>query len=174
MLSKKVGKHEISILKGRITTDSYEETIKKLSIVPQKQFTQLAPLRVVAGENHILFALEHTFSAFENKTAFAKKPELEFIIRLLAEKQLNKALEKAKFKKGENLLLVVGSQNKKVIGETKTTLGFEEKEFSLGENKKGLMELFKVSEGEIKALGDLQNPLEELIIERVSFVALER
>ncbi len=48
------------------------------------------------------------------------------------------------------------------------------KTFSLGKNKNYLMELFNVSETELKTLKDLKNPLEELIIERVALVALER
>ena len=172
MISKTIGKHGFSLLKGEITTDSYKESIKKLTL-GFGVFTQLIPSRLVAGENHIWFSLEQSLDAFEQKTAFTKKPELEFIIRLVAQKQLNKALENAEFKQ-EPLVLVIGSENKKIIDKIKETLNFEEKDIQLGLNKKELVKFFGIEKQEIESLADIQNPLEELIIERCAFVSLER
>jgi len=174
MISKTIGKCDFSLLKGQITKDSCKETIKKLMIASDKQFTQIIPACLVAGKNHIFSALEQSLSAFEQKTNFTKKPELEFIVRLLANKQLNKALEKAEFRQGEILVLVIGSSDKKTIEKVKTGLNFVEKEFALGKNEKELKEFFGISEEELSALNDVEKPLEELVIERVAFVSLER
>ncbi|MFH1390877.1 MAG: KEOPS complex subunit Cgi121 [Candidatus Diapherotrites archaeon] len=173
MLSKTIGKHGFSLLKGEITTDSYKESIKKLTI-GFDVFTQIIPSRLVAGENHIWFALEQSLNAFEQKTAFTKKPELEFIVRLVADKQLNKALEKAEFKKNEPLILVIGSADEKAINKIKETLNFKEKDFQLGLNKEELVKYFGIEKREIESLADVKNPLEELIIERCAFVSLEK
>lgn len=173
MISKKIGKLEFSILKGRISKNSYEESIKKLSLASQNGFVQLVPSRLIAGQNHLLNVIENTFSSFKNKSNFSKKPELELIIRLTGIKQLNKALEKAEFGK-EDLVLIINSKNKKKIDSIKKELGFVEKDFKLGENKNYLMKFFNVTKEELKSLSDLKNPLEEIIIERCAFVSLKR
>ncbi|MCR4335439.1 MAG: KEOPS complex subunit Cgi121, partial [archaeon] len=178
MLSKTIGKHDYSLLKGEISTDSYKETIKKLTL-GFGVFTQVIPSKWVAGEDHIWFALEQSLDAFEQKIAFTKKPELEFIVRLLAQKQLSKALEGAEFGKGtefgkEPLVLVIGSSDKKIVSEIKEKLAFEEKEIKLGLNKSELIKFFGIEEKEIESLADVKNPLEELIVERCAFVSLEK
>ena len=175
---------------GQILTENYGATIKKLAFPGENRFVQLVPARVVAGQKHLETALEHALSSFKNGTNFARKPELEFIVRLLAEKQLEKALKKAEFAdeplvlvlelkgaaKAKNLKAGKGKSPSAVkeINEIEKRLNFREKTFSLGKNKNYLMELFNVSETELKTLKDLKNPLEELIIERVALVALER
>ena len=177
MISK-IEKDKFSILKGRITNKSYNTTIKKLTLVGENYFVQIIPAKLVAGTNHLFFALEQTFSSFENETAFTKKPIFEFLVRVLAKKQLNKAIKDVEFSNDENLVLIIKSTSKKEIEKIKNELNFEEKEFefgnSLGGNKKELMAFFGVSKNELEALSDLKNPLEEAIIERVAFVTLEK
>ena len=173
MISKKIGKLEFSLLKGRISKNSYEESIKKLSLASQNGFVQILPTRLIAGQNHLLSAIENTFSSFKNKSNFSKKPELELIIRLTGIKQLNKALRKAEFGK-EDLVLIIDSKNKGKIDSIKKELGFAEKNFELGKNKKYLMKFFNITKEELNSLADLKNPLEEIIIERCSLVSLER
>ena len=121
----------------------------------------------------MLSAIENTFSSFQSKSNFSKKPELELIIRLTGIKQLNKALQKAEFGK-ENLVLIIDSKNKRKIDSIKKELGFTEQKFELGKNKSYLVKFFNVTKKELKSLNDLKNPLEEIIIERCSFVSLER
>ena len=173
MISK-IEKDKFSILKGRITNKSYNTTIKKLTLVGENYFVQIIPAKLVAGTNHLFFALEQTFSSFENETSFTKKPIFEFLVRVFAKKQLNKAIKTAEFSNNENLVLIINSTSKKEIEKIKKELTFEEKEFEFGKNKGELMAFFGVSKNEIEALSDLKNPLEEAIIERVAFVTLEK
>ena len=172
MISK-IEKDKFSILKGKITNKSYNTTIKKLTLVGENYFVQIIPAKLVAGTNHLFFALEQTFDSFENETSFTKKPVFEFLVRVFAKKQLNKAIKIAEFSDGENLVLIIKSTSKEEIEKIKKELNFEEKKFEFGKNKEELMDFFGVSKNELEALSDLKNPLEEAIIERVSFVALE-
>jgi len=172
MISK-IGKGNFTIIKGRITNKSYSTTIKKLTLVGENYFVQVIPAKLVAGTNHLFFALEQTFDSFEKKTSFTKKPIFEFLVRVFAKKQVNKAIENAEFSNNEKLILIIESTSKTEVEKIKKELNFEEKEFPLGENKEELMQFFDISKNELEALKDLKNPLEEAIIERVSFVALE-
>jgi len=173
MSSRKIGKQEFSLLKGRISKNSYEESIIKLSFESQNGFVQIVPSRLIGGQNHLLSAIENTLSSFQSKSNFSKKPELELILRLTGIKQLNKALKKAEFGK-EDLVLIIGSKNKNKINSIKKKLGFVEKKFELGKNKNYLIKFFNITKNELKSLADLKNPLEEIIIERCAFVSLER
>lgn len=172
MISKKINEKYYSLFKGRITNDSYEESIKKLTFLP-KVFVQFLPARIIAGENHIFIALETALSSFETNSNFTKNPALELIVRVLGKKQLKEALEIAKFEE-EDMLLIIGSREKNEIEKIKKELNFKETNFALGKNKKYLEWLFSVSKAELKAVEDLENPLEEIIIERSAFAALER
>ena len=89
MLSKKIGKQEFSLLKGRISKNSYEESIKKLSLASRNEFVQIVPSRLIGGQNHLLSAIENTISAFQSRSNFSRKPELELIIRLTGKKLLS-------------------------------------------------------------------------------------
>jgi len=100
-----IGK-SFAFVSGQILTENYDATIKKLAFLGKKRFIQIVPARAVAGRKHLETALEHALSSFPSKTNFAKRPELEFIVRLLAEKQLEKALKKAEFA-DEPLVLVL-------------------------------------------------------------------
>ena len=179
MISKKIGNSHFALLIGKITTDSCSATIKKLALAQQHRFVQIIPARVVAGVRHLEAALEHATSALKNKTSFSKNLELEFLVRLFGEKQLEKALQNAKFEEGEELVLVAAekskTKSKKEIAKIINNLKFKEtKKFELGKNKKELIDFYKISQEEIETLSDVENAIEGLVIERVSFVALER
>ncbi len=194
---KILGKN-FAALAGRIATDSYSTTIKKLALLNAKSttqnqdqknayqvawpaavgFVQVVPARFCAGWNHVFFALEHAVSAIDSRTAFSRKPELEFLIHFFSEKQLYKALDKARFRDSEALVLVIGKADGKNIEAAKKVLGFVEDgkamEWEHCRNTKGIMKEFGITETELEAVSDLENVLDELVIERVSMVALEK
>ena len=98
-------KRNITFLIGKITNDSYSATIKKLTVLQQIGFIQLVPARLVGGRWHLKVAIDHTFSAFERKANIARSEPLEFIVRLLGERQVGVALQKAEFG-NEDLVLI--------------------------------------------------------------------
>ncbi|MCR4368652.1 MAG: KEOPS complex subunit Cgi121 [archaeon] len=174
MLSKKLGKNTYTASAGRISTDSYGVTIKKLALAGKEKgsFAQLVPHRLVAGPNHLFAALEQAMDAIEKGSEFTKSPELEFIVRLVAEKQLDKALKAAEFGKEELVLVVLGG--KKELEQIAREISFEIKEGELRGDPKQIAKHFQISEKELAALADLPNALEELAIERTAFVSLAR
>lgn len=178
MIFPKIGKRRFAAATGRITNDTYSATIKKLALLQEKGFVQLAPARLVAGKMHLETALEHAFSAIDSGQAFTKRPELEFLVWLLGEKQLYRAMEKARFGQGEGLVLVAEAKNRKYADAAKKALGFTEDRsptFNQKEkNRNGLMREFRVTENELAPLSGLEDALERLVIEKISLVALER
>ncbi|VVB99314.1 Uncharacterised protein [uncultured archaeon] len=177
MISRKIGKREFAIAIGKFSTDSYSTTIKKLALLPPHGFVQAVPARLCAGPRHIESALCGTFSAFENKTNFSRKPELEFLVRLLGEKQLNRAITTSEFQNGQEVVLVFEVMGNKSDASKKIfmALGFEEcKNLALGGNRKELMEIYGIGQSEINAVSGFAEPLEALVIEKTAFVALEK
>ena len=173
MISLKAEKMRFFLLTGKITTDSYSATIKKLTLAQEAGFAQIAPARRIAGKRHLQAALEHSASAFESKSNFAKTISLEFLIRLFGEKQLGKVLAAAEFRDGEEIVLV-GVGGAKKAAALKKEFGISETKFKFGKNRRELMEFYGITQSELDAVSDLKNALEELVVENISFVALER
>ncbi len=165
-----IGKKQFATTTGRITTDSYNATIKKLTFASSKGFVQIVPLKLASGTKHLKYALVKSLESFKNDSAVTKKPELEFILHFTAENQLNKALNKAKFS-NESLVLIC---EKNIFNEIKKELNFEEQKIEFGKNKNELMKFYSISERELKTFFDLKNALEELIIQRCVFASFEK
>ena len=174
MIPLKFGKTAFALLTGKISIDSYSTTIKKLTLAQQKGFVQIVPARLVAGKRHIAAALEHALFALGNGTAFSKNLELEFLIRLLGEKQLNTVLKNVQFGNEEVAIVARMNGGKKPSGLMEEFNFKEIKNFKFGKNKKRLMGFYKISEKALETLSDAENALEELVIEKISFVELER
>lgn len=174
MICKKLGKRSFAALAGKITNDSYSTTIKKLTLLNTKRFVQLVPARLCAGYDHVFFALEHAFSAIDSGTAFSRRPELEFLLHFFGEKQLERALGKARFEKGEELVLVIGGEGKNWAKAAGKALAFAEGKIPLGQNHAALMDFYGITKSQAGAISGLENALEELVIEKISMVALER
>ncbi|HIH09816.1 MAG TPA: hypothetical protein HA254_04045 [Candidatus Diapherotrites archaeon] len=180
MVSKIVGKLTFEILTGRITTDSYSTTIKKLTFLQESSLVQLASCRAIAGMRHVEAGIEHFLSALETGNVFTRQPSLELLIWLFGRKQIPKALEMANFRQGEPLLLIValgkGSSKARQVEKILKKLNFivdKQLLWELGKNRQELMALYGINKREIGALADLENPLEDLVIEKISMVALE-
>ncbi|MBI4214603.1 hypothetical protein HY546_01280 [archaeon] len=61
--------------------------------------TQVVSSRIVAGERHVIHCVNQTFKAFDAGENIASKQEIDFVLRLVGERQIRKALEQAKPKK---------------------------------------------------------------------------
>ncbi len=173
MISLKAGNKRFLLIIGRITTDSYSATIKKLAMAQRRGFAQIVPARLIAGKKHLAAALEAATSAMRFKSNFAKTLNLEFLIRLFGEKQLGRAIEKAGFKDREPIVLIAEGGAEKLAA-LKKEIGISETKYRFGDSKEGLMRAYGVSQEELGAVSDLKNALEALVIEKISFVAMER
>jgi len=72
------------------------EPDKIMNFLKQHKGCQLIDFRHFNGEKHVLHAVNEMKKAFNQGTNFAKTEELEFLVRFLGEKQIKKAVEKAK------------------------------------------------------------------------------
>lgn len=175
----------VEILPGFCRIDNVDAAIKSFLAfaAEQKIFLQVVSLRPVAGKNHVMFALEQTFSAFETGTNFAKSAELEFLLRLSANKQIEKALDILGLKPGKNeALAVVAGKEKKSVSAAfaflKKSIAFKPVKGLLEKNAQKnaaeIKQIFQISSAELAALSDKKSSaLEEAVIERVALLSLE-
>lgn len=72
---------------------------KILDFVDANPKTQVIPAKLFFGEKHVQHALLETKKAFSSKTNICKKEGLEFLVRLVGERQIKEALKKTAPKK---------------------------------------------------------------------------
>ncbi|MEM4256749.1 MAG: hypothetical protein QXD98_00115 [Candidatus Diapherotrites archaeon] len=123
----KIKKKEFCLIACKTTTDSYDTTIKKLTLMQKKGFIQLIPQKFLKSKWHALIALDHVFSLNQK---IAKSKSLEFLVRVLGTNQLSKALEKVEkeFFLAKDFVLVFDSKKfelKKIL----SNLNLEETNF---------------------------------------------
>ncbi|HLC79080.1 MAG TPA: KEOPS complex subunit Cgi121 [archaeon] len=175
MICAKIGDQFFAISCGKINNDSYSATIKKLTVAQRGNFVQIVPQRFCAGKNHFLIALEHATSALQSNQAITKNLLLEFLVHFFGKRQLDQVFEDAKFEQGEDLIAITDAkekEHKKIL----QNLGFEEnksEKMNLQGQKKELMQFYGIGKEELGTLSDKKNALEELVIEKISFVALQ-
>ncbi len=102
---------------------------------------------------------------------------MKFLIRIFGQKQLAKVFEAAKFDDNEAVVIVLEGNNAKKIKDNLQSIGFVEdkgKNVKFGGNKKDLMDFYGIGQSELDTLLDLDDALEQQVIEKISFVALER
>ncbi|MDO8646822.1 MAG: KEOPS complex subunit Cgi121, partial [Candidatus Diapherotrites archaeon] len=87
---------------GEAIIKDSEEVIKNiLEILAKNQcFGQVLSSKAIVSEKHLLQAVEQTESAFANGTSFAKRKEMELLLRISGKKQFPKALEILGVKEG--------------------------------------------------------------------------
>ena len=179
MKSLKLDSHVLGIKTGLININNEESTFKSLmALNSESNFCQIIPAHTATSFFQVFAALEQTNYAFETKTNFLKKKELEFLLRFYGTKQINKALKRAQLNKGKNnVLLICAQKNKKRLSTlfkiAQKNLDFKVQDFPIGKNKKEIMKLYNVSENELKTLKYQKNPLEKIVVEKNSLVVFE-
>ena len=69
---------------------------KVMSFLRNHKKTQIVNSKVVISEKHAIHSVNQALKAFAQKRNYSKQEEIEFLIRLTAERQIRKAIEKAK------------------------------------------------------------------------------
>ena len=160
---------------GEAIIENSEEVIKNiLEILAKNQcFGQILSSRAIVSERHLLQAIEQTESAFANGTSFAKRKEMELLLRISGKKQFPKAIEMLGIGKGNQriALIAVGENSEKAIAEMKKFLKFKKKK--LKPSFKSLQKLFEIPEKELGILKDRKKALENAVLEKIALIALE-
>ena len=72
----------------------------------------------ICGKKHLKQAIAQAFKAFDEKQNFANDPGLEIVVRLSAQKQINKALKKLGIKEKGNITVLYIDTTQDQIQET--------------------------------------------------------
>jgi len=180
MFIKQISKSlEAAVLFGEIDIDKAETTLKKLSEGSGgAKLIQVCSAKNIVSPLQVFAAAEQTITSFENNTSFSDSTNLEFLCRVNAERQIEKAIRAAGLKKGRNVacLVVVSGigKTKKQLSDIASKIGMKEKKIDLSKNANSAMKHFGITKAELKTLSDLKNPLEAAVIERIAMLNLSQ
>lgn len=164
-----------SIAFGEAIIKDSEEVIKNiLEILAKNQcFGQILSSKAIISEKQLLQAAEQTESAFANGTNFAKRREMELLLRVSGKKQFPKAIELLGIQNGKQgiALVAVGQDCEKAIAEMKAAVKLKEQK--LRPDFKALQKTFEIPEKQAKLLKDRKESIENAVLEKIAVVALE-
>lgn len=157
----------IHILEGKVSIDNVEEFLHKLKKISIEKNLTLQALDAdkIAGEEHIMFAVEKAINSFRTGTSIANNLSKEIMLYAAGTRQINRAV-KLGIHKGENNIVLVA------VGEGKLP-EFDEIRpapvlaYDLSK-KEALMKAFSITNEELEAVGEEKLP--ELVLERVALV----
>jgi KEOPS complex subunit Cgi121 len=158
----------IRILEGAIFIEDIEMFLMKLKEKRNRKDTVILALDAdkLAGEKHLMFAIEKAMNSFKTGRNIAKDPGKEIMLYAAGTRQINRAM-KIGVHNGKNNIALIG------IGEDIDLSAFDEivqgnvLQYDRSKNRM-LMDFFKITHEEIKAVGEDKIP--ELVLERVALV----
>jgi KEOPS complex subunit Cgi121 len=158
----------IKFLEGSVTVDDVDEFLHRLKEKSSKnnQVIQVLNADKLAGEEHIRFAVEKAVTSFEKGTNIANDLAKEIMLYAAGTRQINRAVKLGIHKGKNNIVLVAVGEKPDLLGFDDITpapvLGYTESK------KKELMDIFNITDEEIKVVGADRIP--ELVLERVALV----
>jgi len=162
----------IRILEGTIFINDKELFLKKVKEIGKSRdlIIQLLDADKLAGKEHVIFAVEKAMNSFKKGSNIANDPGKEIMLYAAGTRQINRAI-KIGLHNGKNNIALVA------IGEEIDLSGFYEVtpgnvlEYDVSKNR-ALMDLFDITDDEIKAVGADKIP--ELVLERVALVDVSK
>lgn len=162
----------IRILEGTIFINDTELFLKKVKEIGKgKDYViQVLDADKLAGIEHVIFAVEKAMNSFKKGCNIANDLGKEIMLYAAGTRQINRAI-KIGVHNGENNIALVA------IGEEMDLSGFYEitpgnvLEYEVSKNR-ALMDIFNITDDEIKAVGADKIP--ELVLERVALVDVSK
>jgi KEOPS complex subunit Cgi121 len=162
----------IRILEGAIFIEDIEVFLRKIKEKRKSKETVILAFDAdkLAGEEHLMFAIEKAMNSFKTGRNIAKDPGKEIMLYAAGTRQINRAM-KIGVRNGKNNIALVG------IGEEIDMSTFDEitsgnvLRYDPSKNKV-LMDFFNITHEEIKAVGVDKIP--ELVLERVALVDVNK
>ncbi|CAG0957326.1 hypothetical protein METP3_00611 [Methanosarcinales archaeon] len=158
----------IHILQGTIFIEDIEIFLMKIKEIRKEKDIVILALDAdkLAGKDHLMFAIEKAINSFKTGRNIANDIGKEIMLYASGTRQINRAM-KIGVHSGKNNIVLVG------IGEEIDLSVFDEitpKDVLQYEGAKNrvLMDIFNITEEEIKAVGVDKIP--ELVLERVALV----
>jgi tRNA threonylcarbamoyladenosine modification (KEOPS) complex Cgi121 subunit len=177
MIFKRISQGTAAIEAGKIELNDIDSFAARLN--SYSDFVQVCSLKAICCATQPFVALEHALSAIDSGTAFSRTAGLEFMLRLSAERQVGKALDKVGLAQGKNTALVISFADEKAKAENAIEfvkgLGFKPQPRlfeGLKDNTAHVKEIYGITEKELSTLSDLPEPLCAAVIERIALVAL--
>ena len=203
---KNVSSSLISVKIGSVNITNVNITLNKVLGFPvQGGFLQMVPLKMVSSPDHLFFAAEQAASAFApapdsaprsafgsasgGKTALAKTPSLEFLLRFTARKQIGKALDEIKFVDGKNDVVVIILANSKAQLQSAEKFLKKELDFKPQSEKQAaetiqknvkknfsyLKKTYSITDAELNALSDFgkTEALQNAVLEKIALVRID-
>jgi KEOPS complex subunit Cgi121 len=159
----------IHILEGTISIYDTEKFLQKLKKISKDKNIILQALDAdkLAGEEHIMFAVQKAINSFKTGRNIANDLAKEIMLYAAGTRQINKALKLGVHNGENNIALVTVGEDIDVLSEFNEIIAKPVLQYNKSKNQV-LMEIFNITEEEIKSVGDDKIP--ELVLERVALV----
>jgi KEOPS complex subunit Cgi121 len=157
----------IKILGFTASIDSIGDVLDEIdSIKREGEIIQLLNADAIASKNHIIHGVNQAFLAFDRGENLAKDISVEIVLRCSAQRQISKAFKMLGLKEGDmNLCAVMINSND--YGDELSSM-FTLDETVLVPNNEKLIEIYKISEGELSNMS-----VEDIIIDRITKLTVD-
>ena len=157
----------IKILGFTASINSIGDVLDEIDSIKQDgEIIQLLNADVIASKNHIIHGVNQAFLAFERGENLAKDISVEIVLRCSAQRQISKAFKMLGLKEGDmNLCAVMINSND--YGDELSSM-FTLDETVLVPNNEKLIEIYKISEGELSNMS-----VEDIIIDRITKLTVD-
>ena len=157
----------IKILGFTASINSIGDVLDEIDSIKQDgEIIQLLNADVIASKNHIIHGVNQAFLAFDRGENLAKDINVEIVLRCSAQRQISKAFKMLGLKEGDmNLCAVMINSND--YGDELSSM-FTLDETVLVPNNEKLIEIYKISEGELSNMS-----VEDIIIDRITKLTVD-
>lgn len=157
----------IKILGFTASINSIGDVLDEIDSIKQDgEIIQLLNADAIASKNHIIHGVNQAFLAFERGENLAKDISVEIVLRCSAQRQISKAFKMLGLKEGDmNLCAVMINSND--YGDELSSM-FTLDETVLVPNNEKLIEIYKISEGELSNMS-----VEDVIIDRITKLTVD-
>ena len=157
----------VSILGFKAQIDSVNETLNLInSIRKDGEIIQLLNADSIASKNHVFQGVNQAILAFRRVENLAIDLSVEIALRCSAQRQISKAFKILGLKEGPMNICAVLINCKDYTSQLSSIFTLDDGVFV--PNEKHLMDIYKISDGEVKNLS-----IEEIIIDRITKLTVD-
>ena len=157
----------VQILGFKAQIDSVGDTLNLIdSIKKDDEIIQLLNADSIASKNHVIHGVNQAVLAFERGENLAKDLSVEIALRCSAQRQISKAFNILGLKEGPMNICVVLINCDDYTDDLSSIFTLDDGVFI--PNEKNLMDIYKISDGEIENLS-----IEEIIIDKITKLTVD-
>ena len=157
----------VLILGFKAQIDNVNDTLDLInSIKKDDEIIQLLNADSIASKNHVIHGVNQAILAFERGENLAKDLSVEIALRCSAQRQISKAFKILGLKEGNMNICAVLINSRDYTQELSSIFTLDDGVFT--PNEKNLMEIYKISEEEIRNLS-----VENVIVDRITKLTVD-